>query len=169
MKLKQLLSLIKSAAFCLLLGVNTFVHANLFDDENKESILIEANRQAMDLTNNTLTFYENVKVEQGGMTLLAEQLDVVRNKAEQTELLIAQGAPASFSHKLETGEVVTAESSNITFNVNTRILTLVGDAKIAQADSQITGDKIEYDVKQRKLVASSEKNQSRVRTVLTPN
>ncbi|WP_159084259.1 lipopolysaccharide transport periplasmic protein LptA [Saccharobesus litoralis] len=136
---------------------------------DNEQIFIDAEKQSMDLVNNKLTFYGNVQISQGHLQLNADKLEVQRNKGNQSEKLIASGNPVTFNHQLKDGIQIKAHAQQMHYNLTTQVLVLIGQAQINQADSMINGDRIEYDVAKRQLIASSDKaSESRVRVVLTP-
>lgn len=140
-----------------------------FEEQQSLPIVVDAKRQSVDIEKNTLSFYEDVEIKQGNMHIKADQLDIIRDKKTEKETLIATGKPAWFSHVLDDDIKIEAQADKMTYIVSKHLLTLEGSAQIAQNDSKIIGEKIEYNVKLRQLQASSNsENNSRVRAVLTP-
>ncbi|WP_017444270.1 lipopolysaccharide transport periplasmic protein LptA [Gayadomonas joobiniege] len=136
-----------------------------------QNIVIDANEQKLDIKSNTLTFSGEVEVQQGSLSMQAVKLEVIKadNEEQGQDVLIATGTPAIYRQTLDNGEQLTAEALTIHYQVGARILTLTGQAKLSQPGSHISGEKIEYQLNEQKLVASSkQKSGEKVRTVLTP-
>ncbi|NTS75892.1 lipopolysaccharide transport periplasmic protein LptA [Catenovulum sp. SM1970] len=130
-------------------------------------IVVDADEQELDIKNNTLTFTGNVEISQGLLSIKADKLNIIKGDTDNSKVLIAYGQPTVFSQKLDDGSYLSAQAKQIKYKVTEKELTLKGDAKINQADSQISGDEIKYNVAQKKLVASSsEDSKQRVHTVL---
>lgn len=156
----------------LILGLIA-LHFNSFalESDFKENIVIDAQNQQLDIKTNTLTFSGKVEVSQGSLLMQSSKLQVLKgiNPEQDQDILIASGQPALYQQELENGAILTAQANQIHYRVDDRILTLTGNAQIAQQGSQVSGDKIEYNLTLQKLVASSEQTSgNRVRTVLTP-
>ncbi len=156
----------------LILGLIA-IHFNAvaLESDFKENIVIDAANQQLDINSNTLTFSGKVEVSQGSLLMTSEQLQVIKgaNPEQDQDVLIATGSPAHYQQELDNGAILTASANQIHYRVDDRILTLSGNAQISQQGSQVSGDKIEYNLNLQKLVASSEQTSgNRVRTVLTP-
>ncbi len=149
----------------------TSIAINALETDFNKNIIIDAKKQKLDIKTNTLTFSGDVDVSQGSLRMKADRLEVIKAKdnSDSQDILIATGKPATYKQQLENGEVLTASAKNIEYKVSDRILTLSGNAKISQQGSEVSGDKIEYNLVEQKLIASSagQKGQ-KVRTVLTP-
>ncbi|MCU4675462.1 lipopolysaccharide transport periplasmic protein LptA [Catenovulum sp. 2E275] len=147
------------------------INAWALESDFKENIVIDAQNQQLDINTNTLTFSGKVEVSQGSLLMTSDKLQVIKgaNPQQDQDVLIASGTPAHYQQELENGAHLTASANQIHYRVADRILTLTGNAQISQQGSQVSGDKIEYNLNLQKLVASSEQTSgNRVRTVLTP-
>ena len=137
-----------------------------------QNIVIDAKKQELEIKTNTLSFSGDVEVKQGSLRMKADRLEVIKadeNDPTSQDILRAIGTPARYQQVLESGETLVATAKNIQYKVKDRILTLSGSASISQQGSQVSGETIEYNLVEQKLIASSNANKGqKVRTVLTP-
>lgn len=154
--------------------ITSFVSASLFalETDFSQNIVIDAKKQELEIKTNTLSFSGDVEVKQGSLRMKADRLEVIKadeNDPASQDILRATGLPASYQQVLESGETLVATAQNIQYKVKDRILTLSGKASISQQGSQVSGETIEYNLVEQKLIASSNTQQGqKVRTVLTP-
>lgn len=153
---------------CLANSDSTTLLEQQLNQYKNSPIIIDASEQTLDIKNNTLTFFKNVEVKQGTLYIKADTVTVTKNNNNNTDKLIAVGKPATFSQVLDDGQQVTAAADNIIYKVNDGRLILKGNANIIQNDSEVSGAQISYDITSQKLLATSDEQNSRVRTVLTP-
>ncbi|EWH09130.1 lipopolysaccharide transport, periplasmic binding component, LptA [Catenovulum agarivorans DS-2] len=142
------------------------------ESDFSQNIVIDAKKQQLEIKTNTLSFTGDVEVKQGSLRMKAERLEVIKadeQNPNSQDILRAIGSPATYKQTLESGETLVATAKNIQYKVKDRILTLTGNATISQQSSQVSGDTIEYNLVEQKLIASSSnKAGQKVRTVLTP-
>ena len=83
--------------------------------------------------------------------------------------MIASGKPASFYQELDDGKKINAESNEIRYELGKKRLTLSTNARLRQADSEVKGDKIIYQIDKQEMIAESGNHESdRVITIFTP-
>ena len=112
-------------------------------------------------------FSGNVIVKKGNISIFAEELFVETDENDDAEKLIAKGSPAKFSQLGEGSLNISSEALEITYLVNTEILTFKENATLKQGGSEVTGNLIEFDlVAQRVKAAGDEDENSRVTTRL---
>lgn len=132
-----------------------------------DDLIINADNQDLDYRNNTLHFSGNVIVQQGNLTIKADELFAMTNAEGASEKLIAKGMPAVFSQKQNNTEELSAQASEVTYLVEAQILKLSGNAKFQQGGSVVESTKIEFDLKaQRVKAGDDETNSGRVTTRL---
>ncbi|MFC0309550.1 lipopolysaccharide transport periplasmic protein LptA [Gallibacterium trehalosifermentans] len=167
MKFKTNLTLL--GLLTLLFSYSTF--ALIGDSE--QPINIESNNQSLDLSSNVVTFTDNVVITQGSVKIHADKVVITRpNDKEKAknkkETIEAFGSPVKFQQQLDNGKIVYGDANKVHYDLGKEFLTLIGNAKLKQADSRINGDLITYDVKKQQLKANGN-GASRVKTVLIPN
>lgn len=153
--------------FGLLLLVTPLSHAKQADFTQR--LVINAKRQTTEIKENTVTFYGNVQVKQGTLTILADKLTVYKTVKNGQEVLIATGKPTTYQQQMDDGQQLHAKARSIKYELSPRTLTLTGDAQIRQQESLVQGEKIVYNLEAQRLEAESGGNtEDRVTTIFTP-
>ena len=135
----------------------------------KQELKIAAASQSADIKNNQIVFYGPVTITQGTININADELRAFTPKNSTSKRLIATGKPATFSQELDDGKIGTASANEISYDLATTTLTLTGNAKLDQAGSQVTGNRIKYNIKGQELLAESTgTGQDRVITIIQP-
>lgn len=134
--------------------------------DTDQPIHIDSGSQSLDMTNNVVTFSDNVVITQGSIKVTATKVTITRQEGKK-ETINATGSPVTFQQTLDNGKPVKGKGSNVQYDLNTEFLILTGNAELSQQDSNIKAEKITYDVKKQQMKATGGKN--RVRTVLIPN
>lgn len=137
--------------------------------DTEQPIHIESDQQSLDMQGNVVTFTGNVVVTQGSIKINADKVVVTRPGGEQgKEVIDGYGKPATFYQMQDSGKPVKGHASTMHYELANDFVVLTGNAYLEQLDSNITGDKITYLVKEQKMQAFSEKGK-RVTTVLVPS
>lgn len=123
-----------------------------------EDLLISSDNQDSDYKNNTLYFSGNVIIQQGDITITADELFV--SKQVSGDKLIAKGSPAVFSQKESDNEELSAQALEITYLVETQTLLLSGTAKFQQGGSVVESAKIEFDLKAQRVKAERDETEN---------
>ena len=98
------------------------------------------------------SFYGDVQLERGSMTLTADRMTAKRKEGDIVEV-VAEGEPAQFTQNEP--NLVTASSSSMTYSVIDQTIVLSGDVVLLQDGNEIRGERIEYDVSSGELIAGS--------------
>jgi lipopolysaccharide export system protein LptA len=137
----------------------------------EQEITIKSQRQAADLKNKIASYLDNVSIQQGSISITADIVKVfsVVNElsGEKNDTYLAKGQPAIFQQELEDGSLIKLQADEITYNPNSNMITITGNALVKQAGSEVSGNEITYNTLSEKLEAQSAHNQS-VTTVLQP-
>lgn len=137
--------------------------------DTDKPIHIESDQQSLDMQGNVVTFTGNVVVTQGTIKINADKVVVTRPGGEEgKEIIDGFGKPATFYQMQDNGKPVKGHGEKMRYELQKDFVTLTGNAYLEQLDSNITGDKITYLVKEQKMQATSEKG-NRVTTVLVPS
>ncbi len=138
-------------------------------DDTRQPINVLSDKQSLNLASSQAVFTKNVYITQGSIQIKASKVIVTRPKdKKKSETLDAYGAPVYFQQTLDDGKVVKGSADFVHYDLKTEFITLIGHAKLRQAESQIEGRKITYDVKDQQLKADGS-TQRRVRTILIPS
>ena len=135
----------------------------------KQELKIASVSQSADIKNNQIVFNGPVTIVQGTININADQLRAFTPENTTSKRLIATGTPATFSQELDDGKIGTASADEISYDLATTTLTLTGNAKLDQSGSQVTGNKIKYNISAQELIAESTgTGQDRVITIIQP-
>lgn len=163
----------------LLLLVPTFVIANESISQqstsnstsksiDKQPISINADRQQIDITKNTITFSGHVVVEQNGLTIKGDKVVIANINNKTKQIITAQGSPVYFKQTMQDeNKNITGHANKAIYNVNDNLVTLDGNAEVVQQGHQIISPMIVYDVVKQKIEAQPPKNE-RVKTIIVP-
>lgn len=132
----------------------------------KQQIQIDADNLSS-IKEDVLTYRNNVIITQGSMKMTADRLEIDASAGKGNEVYLATGQPVKYSQMMEDGKLVTAEAKTMRYEPSTRILTLSGDAELAQSGSIVKASTIRYNVEKQQLNADSNKTK-RVTTIFTP-
>ncbi|BDM63163.1 lipopolysaccharide export system protein LptA [Shewanella sp. NFH-SH190041] len=136
-------------------------------DDLTQDVHIDAASQFADIKNKLVVYHGPVVVTQGSIKIKASELSADQKKG--ITILIARGKPATYSQRMDNGKLATASAKEIQYNINKRTLTLIGDAAIEQDGSQVTAERIVYDIQKQQMKAEGSKNPAdRVITIIKP-
>lgn len=139
------------------------------ESDFEENVIVNAKRQEVFIKENRVVFYEDVTVTQGTIKISADKLTVLSSGEKGTEVMIASGKPTTFFQVLDDGKEINTESNEIRYELGKKLLTLAGKARLRQADSEVSGEKIVYQIDKQEMIAESGKNDTdRVITIFTP-
>jgi len=136
-------------------------------EDAKQPIEIEAKSVIVDETTGFNEFSGNAEVKQGSLLLFAELIQVQTN-SDGVETMIAKGTlekPAKYIQSQENqARFIEATATLITYNVNEGMIFLVGNAHLVQGFDSFSGDSLNYDINNDKVVVKgSEDGTERVK------
>ncbi|WP_371194914.1 lipopolysaccharide transport periplasmic protein LptA [Glaciecola sp. SC05] len=132
-------------------------------------VTLDSKSQALDGKNKTSIFMENVVIRQGSLELMADKVEVNAVNGAGKEIISASGQPASYKQRKDDGSMVEAQANEIIYTVESRTISLNGNALIMQNEVRVTGDLIVFDMTREQILASTNDNSSEsVRTVISP-
>jgi len=136
-----------------------------------QEITIKSGRQSADLKNKIASYLDEVSINQGSISILADIVQVYSQINEKTneksDTYLAKGKPATFKQQLEDGSLISLQANEIKYQPDLHIITVSGNAEVKQAGSKVTGETITYNTSSEKLEAISSDNNS-VTTILQP-
>ena len=136
-------------------------------EDAKQPIEIEAKSVTVDETTGFNEFSGNAEVKHGSLLLFAELIQVQTN-SDGVETMIAKGTlekPAKYIQSQENqARFIEATATLITYNVNEGMIFLVGNAHLVQGFDSFSGDSLNYDINNDKVVVKgSEDGTERVK------
>lgn len=134
--------------------------ANALTSDRNQSISIQSDRAERDEAKGTTTYAGNVIMQQGSMRINAARVVIHNNKSKVTRI-IAEGEPATYQQKPSEAEgLVVAEAKRLEYDVSNETLHLVERAKLQQEGTQLSGNRIDYDVKSSVVKAGGNAEQN---------
>ena len=135
--------------------------------DSAQPITLQADSAEFDRVNGTTTYSGSVVMQQGSMKIEAGKI-VIYGKLEKAGKVVATGSPAKFQQlPKEDAGFVKATANKLEYFVEEKALFLVDKATLKQDGSRLSGDRIEYDVRQAIVKASGkDSDTNRVKVVI---
>ncbi len=110
----------------------------------------------------------NISIDKTGMNISAKQAKIsLADRQLQSFTLV--GSPVSFRYLVGENSKANGQANNISFNLNTRMITLDGDAQLLESGNELKGEHIEYDLDAERLKADNQgKGDGRVHLIFEP-
>lgn len=132
-------------------------------------VTLDSKSQAIDGKRKTSIFTGEVVIRQGSLELLADRVEVDASAGAGKEMITASGRPASYRQRKDDGSMVEAQANEITYQIDSRTISLSGNALIQQNDVSVTSDAIIFDMTKEQILASTDANsEDSVRTIISP-
>ncbi len=168
---KQCIRLAKSSPIWLAVVIlSTICGSSLAGEKDFElPIKVDSQSNFFDGKTKTSIFRKDVRITQGSLQILADEVEVVAGQGEGREVFIARGNPASYQQDLDDGTNISAAANEIRYEVSTRILTLNGSAQLKQDSSQVSGESIVFNMEREQLIAEGNESEGGgVTTIFQP-
>lgn len=154
----------------LLIAVLVASSAWALPDDRHQAIEIQSN-SAIREEKKGLTVYEgNVTIRQGSMLIRADRVSV-HTTGNQVSKIICIGKPAHYEQQPKPGDKpVTAKGNTIEYHLDRDVIHLIANASLEQAGSTLTGERIDYDLKEEVIKARGDSSgDQRIRMVIPPS
>ena len=138
-----------TSSFLLLIPLVFSNHAAALPNDREQPIHISANTAEVDDSKGISIYRGKVNMTQGSIKLKAEQV-VIHSDSQGISKLVATGSPAHFQQLPEPNKEIThAFGKTIEYYVAEERIELKKEAKLEQEQNIFTGERIDYDMKQR--------------------
>ncbi|MCF7981443.1 MAG: lipopolysaccharide transport periplasmic protein LptA [Pseudomonadales bacterium] len=164
------MSLSKSvnSIFLALLVTLTSTYSFALPSDKEQPIHIKSDTAEIDDAKGISIYRGNVNIDQGSINLTAEVVTIYNTK-QGISKVIAVGNPAHYRQQSEIDEPLThAFGDTINYFLTDERIELRKNAKLEQQQDYFTGDRIDYDMKNRVVNAYSDNTDARVNMVLQP-
>ncbi len=139
-------------------------------DDRHQAIEIQS-QNAVREEKQGLTIYQgDVTISQGSILIRADKV-TVHSAGNQVSKIICTGTPAHYQQQLKPGDKpVVARANTIEYLLDQDVINLVTNASLEQDGATLTGERIDYDLKQEIIKARGDASGSqRIRMVIPPN
>lgn len=136
-------------------------------DDFDKPIEVANQSQFFDVKRKISVLQGNVSIKQGSLLILADEMEILGRGDKSVEKFIAKGSPASYKQSLDDGSELKASANNIEYDVDSRTITLSGNAQVEQNDSQVNGESITINMRLEQVFAKGNKDEQ-VKTIFQP-
>lgn len=133
-----------------------------------QELKIQSDTTNADIKNSQLVYHGSVIVTQGSLIIKADELRAIESKDSGEKIIIAKGKPATYNQDMDDGKQAKASANEIHYSYQKGTLTLIGDATLDQAGSQVSANQMRYNIASQQLIAESE-GKDRVTTIIKPD
>jgi len=136
-------------------------------DDDKQPMLIEADKVEVDEGKQISLYLGRVQVDQGSMRLEADQVTVHHHPDRRIRYIIARGEPARFKQQMDADDgEVRAFAKRMDYDADKDELVLTDEALLLQGTDRISGNRIVYDRARARMLAGGD---GRVQIRITPD
>ncbi|WP_228703830.1 lipopolysaccharide transport periplasmic protein LptA [Acinetobacter larvae] len=131
------------------------MHSFALDSDRNQPISLVADRATYNDKTGVTTYSGNVVIQQGTLKLQSASIVAQLNKDKQISAVTATGAPAKFQQQQEGKKGLTrGEAQKITYNAESGIITLLGNAYIYQDGASFRGNTLKYSMNKGDIEAA---------------
>ncbi len=124
--------------------------------DRDQPISYQADRAERDNQLGTTTLEGSVIMQRGSIRIEADRV-VIEDENNKINLIIATGKPARYRQiPSEGAEPIIASAHTIEYRLGEQTLHLIDNASLVQGGSSLTGNRIDYDVRQAVVTAGSD-------------
>lgn len=144
--------------------------SNALPEDFEQEVIIVSDRAHLDRHTGQVVYSGDVILTQGTLRIEADTLTVIR-KDDVFEKAIAEGKQARYQQQIQANDPLTnADANRIEYLATEQQAVLIGDAKLMQANNELTGERIVYDMTTEVVTAGSTEDgsHSRIKVVIQP-
>lgn len=166
--MRRRVSQLASTALLALISLAGSSMLNALPEDRTRAIEISADRAVRDERRGFTVYSGDVELSQGSLRIFADRLTIFHDR-EAADRIIAEGTPAQMQQQPEIDKaLVTAKAGRIVYFKSTERVLLRDAASIEQAGATVTGDSIEYLMREQRVRAdaNAEDASARVQVVI---
>lgn len=158
----------------LLLALTGAGPALALPGDRDQPIEISADRAELDDATGTATYFGDVRMDQGTLRVTAETLTIETDEGDTVTRITAEGdpegEPARYQQQPEpASELVQAQARTIVYFTGAERIELSGAARLRQARDEFEGERITYDLRERKVAAEAGRDDERINFTIDPS
>lgn len=156
----------------LLLGISMTLSATALPEDRDQPIEIQADQVELDDETGIAVYEGNVRLDQGSLRVTAHRL-TIHTRQQEVDRIVAegqeQGEPARYRQIPERGaSPIEAHARSITYRAGSQQVELSGRAHLRQLEDTFAGDRITYDIRERRITASGASDGEPVTMTIQP-
>src|SRR5690554_4818076 len=144
--------------------------SNALPEDFEQEVVINSDRAQLDRKSGQVIYSGDVVLTQGTLRIESDTLTVIR-KDDLLEKAIAEGKQAHYQQQIQADDPLTrADANRIEYFAAEQRAVLIGNAKLRQANNQLTGERVVYDMTTEVVTAGSSEDgkPSRIKVVIQP-
>lgn len=99
-------------------------------------------------------FDGNITIQKAGMLVNALKANVSLED-RQIEKVNLVGSPVNFNYLVDNQGQANGQADKVSFDLNTRVIVMDGNARLIEGGNELTGEHIEYDLNQERFKANN--------------
>ncbi|QOI10806.1 lipopolysaccharide transport periplasmic protein LptA [Blochmannia endosymbiont of Colobopsis nipponica] len=125
--------------------------------EDKKIILINSNKQSINMTDNSLTFTGKVAIHYNFINIQADFVKISYQQGKNKYKIIeGYGNPITFKKLKKNNELITGQCLKFHYETNDNKILLIGKAYIKKSNNYIQADYINYLINKNRIQAYSD-------------
>ena len=150
---------------CIIFSVSLAIASS---EDTQQPITIEADRAVLDEKKQTSTYTGNVILKQGDIEVRADTITVYSREG-RLQRVIAEGDPVHYKQQQQKDDDIRGVSQRMEYEAESNRVLLLGGAELWQGGNRFSGERIQYDPEQEKVIATGGLNSTkRVQIILQP-
>lgn len=153
----------------LIAGLALTSPAQALPEDSQQPIRVTADNARFDERSGEAVYRGNVQIVQGTLEVRGDSLTLKVDDKGALSTARTLGKPAHYQQKTDPAKgLVTADASEIQFDNNTGVITLIGNAVLKQDNASFSGPRIVYSTTRKQIEASGNASE-RVQLVFPPS
>ena len=119
--------------------------AGALSTDRDQPVRIDAGSASLDHQNRIATYRGDVVIVRGSLRITGDLVTMRFDEGYDLATLIAEGGPAHFEQRLDSGPMQKGEATRIEYRVEDGAMIFIGSAQIVQGEFRMRAERIDYD------------------------
>ena len=119
--------------------------AGALSTDREQPVRIDAGSASLDHQNRIATYRGDVVIVRGSLRITGDLVTMRFDEGYDLATLVAEGEPAQFEQRLDSGPMQKGEATRIEYQVEDGAMIFIGSAQIAQGEFRMRAERIDYD------------------------
>ena len=119
--------------------------AGALSTDRDQPVRIDAGSASLDHQNRIATYRGDVVIVRGSLRITGDLVTMRFDEGYDLATLVAEGGPAHFEQRLDSGPMQKGEATRIEYRVEDGAMIFIGSAQIVQGEFRMRAERIDYD------------------------
>ena len=119
--------------------------AGALSTDRDQPVRIDAGSASLDHQNRIATYRGDVVIVRGSLRITGDLVTMRFDEGYDLATLVAEGGPAHFEQRLDSGPMQKGEAARIEYRVEDGAMIFIGSAQIVQGEFRMRAERIDYD------------------------